>query len=360
MSLWLIGQKSPCMSYTPWDGVTPATYNSYLVTPPRQYIESIVMIPSFFYVPGNDRLVSFIWFDYYRWPSWKHTRFEWDAGTGEFIKRVDTAIWGSVYTRGACIGSYGRIYSTYINAYDVYDVDWETLAPQELIWTCPSAVALYALMNLEDDLAVTMSSWNAYIWQISTGIRTGNVRLPTSGLQVSWESRRRCWLIGQNSGAVFKLAYAAVPPRMELMSSVQNPSPTALGYRLAFDTKRNRIAVLRWLPDGGEGECNLNLEFYRPIHKVSSVGLTDPVPVTPVREGQSARFIAHLFGDAGEGLGAYYISAGLQAPPAGNIISPSAPTTVSGEASFGYSAPGGSAGEQDTLVLNASLEQDGS
>ena len=359
MSLWFLEKKAPCINYVAWDGVTPATYNPYLITPPRIYTESIVMIPSFFYVPGNDRLVAFMWFDYYRWPSWSHYRFEWNAGTGELIKRESASIWGSVYTRGACIGSYGRIYSTYIDAYEVYDVDWQTLLPQTLIWTCPDPIQYYALINREDDVAMTIASWVANIYTLSTSAKTAVLRFPVASNHISWESRRHAWAINPN-GAVFKIAYAAIPPRFEFMSSVQNPEPTAIDYRIAFDTLRTVSPSCAGCLTRKMAPAISDLEFYRPIVKVSSLGLTDPVPVTPIREGQAARFISHLHGDTGEGLGAYYIGAGLAVPATGNLISPAAPTQVNGEASFGYQAPGGSAGEQDTLVLNASLEQDGS
>jgi hypothetical protein len=358
MSLWFIGQKAPCFNYDLWGGSAPPTYNDWLVTPPRIYQENINRLEAFFYVPGNDLLVAFLWLNYAYWPSWLHIRLEWDASTGNLLSRAWTPIW-SLYSRGACIGSYGRIYSTYINAYDVYDVDWQTLDPQTMVWTCPNPIQYYALINLEDDKAMTISSWVANLYKISTGEKTGVLRFPVASNYITWESRRHAWSINPN-GAVFKIAYAASPPRFEMMSSVQKPDPTALDYRIAFDTLRNRLAVLRWLPDSADGACNLNLEFYRPLVKVSSTGLTDPVPVTPVREGQSARFIAHLHGDTGEGLGAYYVGAALAAPATGDIISPSAPTLVNGEASFGYQAPPGSAGEQDTLVITASLEQDGS
>jgi len=206
---------------------------------------------------------------------------------------------------------------------------------------------------------VGLSSWVANIYRMSTKTILGSLRFPAAPNCLSWESRRFAWAIAP-SGSIFKLAYGAVPPRFELMSSVQNPDPAAKDYRLAFDTLRNRLAVLRWLPDSAEGSCNLKLEFYRPLVKVSATGLTDPVPLAPIRAGQATRFVAHLHGDMGEGLGAYNLNAQVADPAVGRALSPAAPTLVNGEASFGYQAPPGSTGEQDTLVISARLIQDGS
>jgi hypothetical protein len=360
MSLWYLGKKAPCLNYTPWDGeVHPIHYNDWLVTPPRLFQESVYSIPSFFFLPGNDILVSFIWFSTYHWPSWSHERLEWDANTGEFLQRTWVPIWGSVYSRGATLGSYEAIYSTYIDAYDVYEIDWETLSPRTWKWTCPKPIAFYCLINREDDRAMALSSWYADIYRMSTSEKTGSLRFPTAQNQIAWESRTHAWVINPN-GTIFKINYRAPKPRFELMSSVQNPEPTAQGYRIAFDTRRNRIAVLRWLPDAADGACNLQIEFYRPLVKVAADGLTDPVPVTPVKAGEKARFVAHLHGEQGEGLGAYFIDAELEAPATGDLITPVAPTLVSGEAVFGYQAPLDGGGQQDTLRLHASIAQDGS
>ena len=360
MSLWHLFTKSPAMNYRLWNGVRPGwVYNEHLITPPRLYQEAIFSIPAFFYLPGNDLLVSFMWFSTIYWPSWTHERLEWHAGTGEFIKRTSVTIWGSVYSRGPVLGSYQSIYSTHIDAYNVYEVDWQTLVPRSWHWTCPKPISYYALINREDDQALCASSWYIDAYRMSTQTKTGSLRLPSPSPALAWESRTHAWVI-TDSGLILKLNYGASQPRWELMSGVQNPSPDALGYRIAFDTRRNRVAVLRWRPDAEDGACRAEIEFYRPLVKVAADGLTDPVPVTPIRAGEKARFVAHLHGEQGEGLGAYFINAGLGSPATGNLVTPVAPTLVSGEAVFGYTAPLDGGGKQDTLILNASIAQDGS
>jgi hypothetical protein len=355
MSLWFIKKTAPALTYNRWQGSPPA-YNQWLVEPPRIYREALSSILAFYYVPGVDRLVGFAWFDYCFWPGWLFKRLEWNAGTGEALKAEQETLWGAVYTNGATTGSYGSVYACRKDTTKIYEVNWQTLTPQGWVWT-PPVIFTRAVVNREDDRVVGIGSWYADTYRISDQVKIGSLRMPGAGGWLTWESRKYLWGITAN-GVVLKMNYRTTPPRWELLTSVQNPSPEARGYLCAFDTLRNRLAVLRWLPDAADGACRLELEFYRPLVKVAADGLTQPVPLTEIAAGQTARFVAHLHGEQGEGLGAYYIDAALADPAVGNLVTTVSPTLVNGAATFSYMPPLGSQGQLDTLRLSAHIEQD--
>jgi len=81
--------------------------------------------------------------------------------------------------------------------------------------------------------------------------------------------------------------------------------------------------------------------------------LTDPVPVTRLRNGEKARFVAHLYGDSGEGAGTYPLRGMLSEPAAGALLTPITTTEQSGAATFQYQAPDEAATE--TLNLSATV-----
>jgi hypothetical protein len=100
------------------------------------------------------------------------------------------------------------------------------------------------------------------------------------------------------------------------------------------------------------------LEFYRPLYKVA--GLTDPVPVSRVRAEEKVLFVAHLYGDNGEGVSPYTVNAALEEPVEGRLRTPFAGTELNGAASFRYQAP--EVGCTEKLKLSATItdgEQDG-
>jgi hypothetical protein len=76
------------------------------------------------------------------------------------------------------------------------------------------------------------------------------------------------------------------------------------------------------------------------------------VPVSPLRSGQVTRFVAHLYGDAGEGVASHLVNAALAAPARGEVVIPVAGAELNGAVTLGYQ--GGPAGA-DTLQLSATV-----
>jgi hypothetical protein len=93
------------------------------------------------------------------------------------------------------------------------------------------------------------------------------------------------------------------------------------------------------------------LEFYRPLYQVA--GLTDPVPVTRLRAGEKVLFVAHLYGDNGEGVSPYTVNAAMEEPVEGRLLTPFSGTELNGAATFRYQAP--AAGCTEKLKLSTTV-----
>ena len=180
--------------------------------------------------------------------------------------------------------------------------------------------------------------------------RFGILRLPNLISSLCYESRKYCWVI-TTDGVILKANYLI--PRWEMISTVQNPSPDTLKYLIAFDTKRNRVVVLRIRPDAADGACQIQLEFYYPM--VKPAYLTQPVPVSSLRSGSRVILAANLIGDAGEGLTPYTVSGAMVAPVEGYLATPFSGTEMDGRVCFQYQAPDIACTE--TLQLSVTVEE---
>ena len=355
MALYPISTQAPCIIYHPWDGVGPLIhYNDYRVTTPRIYDESLNSIRHFFYDPGADKLVGFAQFNTYKWPSWAVWRYEWDPISGADLNRIPSNIFAMSWANRAGAGSYNAIYTTWNTNYKISQVNASTLAPDSGMWEIdpwtwnPQRVFNFAVVNRENKVIAGIAFWYLETWDISgTPTLKGQLRLPQSTGYLSYEDRRHCWIITQN-GLIAKANYQI--PRWEMLSSVQDPSPDAITYLCAFDTKRKRLAVFRQRPDAEDGACQCQIEFYYPLYRVA--GLTEPVPVSRLRAGDLVRFVAHLYGDTGEGVASYLLNGELLEPVTGQLLTPVSGAELCGGSIFRYRAP---AACTDTLKISATI-----
>ena len=357
MSLYPIKTVAPAFQFTAYAGELPAPsrYNNDLVTPPRLYQEEVAQVWHYFYEPGNDQLVAYIQFSSYYWPGWEVFRYEWAADTGEFVKR--TAAGGTSYQKNAGVGSYGKIYTAWNNKYTVSEVSWDDLAEPTNGWTInpwtwnPERLFNFTVVNREDNLLVGVQSLDMEVWDISgTPALQASLRCPETPSYLCYEDRQRLWIITPR-GLIAKANYQKA--RWEMLSSVQDPSSDAQAYLCAFDTLRNRLAVFRQRPAAADGACQCQLEFYRPLIKVESDGLTEPVPTASLRCGKKITFVAHLHGECGEGLPSYVVNADLPSPAVGSLLNSFASTEINGALGIRYQAPD-AAGEA-TLQLSATI-----
>jgi hypothetical protein len=337
MSLQLIKTVSPVIEYKTYTSFPFGAH--YFPTKPGG--ERLKSISHFYYEPSHDLLVAWVIFDQDPWPGWGTARFTWKAEDGSLVERGPGTV--NNWTCHGIMGSYNKIYMTWNSGTSVTEVAWDTLRVpaggffiDPHTWN-PARIFRYAVVNREDGLIAGVQDWFLEIWDISgTPSRRAQMRLPYTLGYMCWESRHILWII-TSTGIICKADYRRNPPRWEMMSQVQDPSPDATNYFIAFDTRRNRVVVLRQRPDAGDGACQCQLEFYWPLVKI--LALTGPVPVGRHRAGDITEFVAHLYGDAGEGVPPFVVRAALTAPAQGTLLKPESTSGVNGAVSFLYQCP---------------------
>ena len=302
MSLWQAQPPVPnCIPYTPYTPGMGTTYNPQLLIPPRHFVETINYFNSFFYLPGSDYLVAWASTIITAWPSWAYVCFYWDANTGNYLgrspiidfayisRRGDRELWPHLRPASGLAHPLRALEST---------GGGRQLSDGHKAPGAPNPELNNILVNQDDKAIIGVQDWFLEVWGYGgTPQKLGALRLPDSLGYLAFQDRQYCWII-THGGLVLKCNYAKL--RYEMISSVQNPSADAINYLVAYDTLRSRVVVLRQRPDAADGSCQCQLEFYRPISVVT--GLTDPVPVSPLRAGSTVHFDAALIGDAGEGF----------------------------------------------------------
>ena len=312
-------------------------------------------------MPGSDRLIFHTWLDKTAWPSWDVKRYEFDAATGALVGDAFgtwTGIWGPINSNHPTMGSFGKVYTCRNSETKIREVTYEGLDPVSGGWWVdpytwsPKSIYTYAIVNQIDNLLVAGANWTLDCWRniSTTPERFATLRLPNVISSICYESRKYCWVITVD-GVILKANYLI--PRWEMISTVQNPSGDTLKYLIAFDTKRNRVVVLRIRPDATDGACQIQLEFYYPM--VKPAYLTQPVPVSSLRSGGRVLMAANLIGDAGEGLTPYTVTGAMVDPVEGYLVTPFSGTEMNGRVCFQYQARDQACTE--TLQLSVTVEE---
>lgn len=349
MSLWPIKTIEPIWEYELCDG-SGGIYAPKLCAEPIIYKETLTSFGHFFYEPSSDRLVAFATMGQKAWPGWNAVRLEWDPETGEMLSRALSGIWATAWHQHATLGSFNQIFDLDVlghpEAVDPF-INW--VSP---MWRRDDISLSYAVVNLQDNLLAGVSSFDLNIYDLtkSPPELKASMRLPNTLGYLCMESREICWVITRD-GLIVKANYKSNPPRWEMLSSVQNPSPDAINYLITWDQKRGRLVVLRQRPDAADGACQCQLEFYRPLIKVA--GITDPVPMSNPLSGKQTEFVAHLYGQSGEGVSPYRVVAALQTPASGIMLQAESISTQNGAVSFLYQGP--EAAGEETLILEATI-----
>jgi len=350
-----------------YTGKPPYPYGQTLLACPRRYEQDTASVANFFYEPGADKYIAHILLHAAYWPSWDARRYEFSAEDGAWLNRDSVlsrsddswiGIWGAAYTQNATLGSFSKIYACRNCEYYIREVLASCGEPVAGGWAVnpytwnPKSIYRFAVVNRYDNLLVGASSWTLDMWRNigATPERYATLRLPNVLNALTYESKKYCWAITQDE-VILKADYQI--PRWEMISTVQNPTSDTKAYRIAFDTKRKRIAVFRHRQDAADGACQNQLEFYYPM--VNAGQLTQPVPVTSLRAGNRIILAAHLIGDAGEGLTPYTVEGELLAPVEGRLTTPFSNTELNGRVCFQYQAPDEAC--EETLKLDVTVEE---
>jgi hypothetical protein len=386
MSLWAVQTIAPCMSYVDnvvcnqvavprtWTGSQwQGTYNPALLVCPKHFNQTMQSSRvKFVYDPSADAYKMFAMLSCTPWPGWDARRYEFSADTGEWLNEEDVlghvnmgdgesfvGVWGMSYTNQLSMGSYNKIYATRAETTAIVEINANSLERVTGGWSAdpykdwsPKTVYAQAVVNRVDGYLAGATAWNLDCWRNigTTPERFGTLKLPGELSYMCWESKNYLWIICKD-GVICKVDYTV--PRFEMLSAVQNPESSALGYAIAFDTKRRRLCVFRVMPDASDGACQHQLEFYYPC--VQPQRITAPVPVTSLKAtGKEITFVSHIIGDAGEGCSPLNVSAELSGVENGSVKTPVSSSELNGRVTHRYQCP--DEGATDTILLSAEVE----
>jgi len=361
MALELLLTVAPCLTYAPYTGgsssLFPAyLYNTWLITPPRQYQESLQPARHFFYEPNGDHLVLLGMELYLLYPGWRMVRYVWNAENGSLVSDLSGPLTSAPYwiswNYSAETGGFGKVYACGNSYTYVQEVDWRTLAPVPGGFkTCDwpdHPIFRHAVVNRTHQVLAGVGSWFLEVWDYQTPVKLGELRLPYLLSDLAYENDDLLWAVHQN-GLLSKIDYRQ--RRFETLTRIKAPDPEDLNYLAAFDSRRKRLVIFRHKPDAADGACRCQLEFYRPHPR--PVLLTDPVPIAPLRVSQETPFISQVMGDGGEAVTNVLATGTLLDPVHGQLTASGASTGLDGAAMLRYQAPDDPA--TDTLQVTVTV-----
>lgn len=340
--------------YYSWSGIV---YHPELVTCPKHYEEAFNVLQHFYYDPAADRLHLHPTYNTVYWPGWYNRSLFFAPDTGAYAGYwseggIGGGNWYLAYSASGSAGAYGRIYGLELGR-TIVSLDPTTARPDGnysnslAAWPGSPAASL-VICDAAAGLAVLGSGATLNFWRnINTAPeKFAMLTLPTYLDYMCYESPEIMWAIGRD-GTILKLNYQI--PRLEMISRVQAWPETARKFMITFDNRRHRLAVLRWLADAADGACRAQFEFYYPINQAAY--LTRPVPVNSLRTSRQITFVAHLIGEAGEGIAPALVNAELAEPASGRILTPHVTTEASGRLLIRYESDS-TGGYTDTIELS--------
>ena len=360
MALQFIKKIDRVINYDPYVKKPGAfVYNPYLIAGIRSYAESIKNIKQFFYSPAYDRYVAYATLDYVYWPGWRMKRYTFYGRNGRLAGVTNMDVLFSLWTNHISAGGENLCYGTGAAFLDVREVDWHnnTWGGFKCYdWEGRQPPVFHQAIVNRNDALVVGNGLDLYfhVYDFVQHELKGRIASlwTTYNSYMCYESDSHFWVV-YGTGQLIKINYKTY--KYELISKVQDPEPTDISYRCAFDTNRRRLAVLRHKPDGDEGSCRVRLELYHPVPQPSLI--TAPVPVNQLRGGAEICFAGHVLGDGGEGIAASAVTASLADPAHGSLQSGLIRTGSNGAYHVSYHAP--DANIADTLNVETNVETNG-
>jgi len=364
VALELVLQKTDFLTYRECGTDTNIGY--YGCTGVINYKESAVTGDGeplrFYYHEGSDQFIYIGIFDNYEYPGWRYNVYFIDASTGN-TNNVFRGYGGlgaalQLLNQGPmCNGPRGKIYS--------YQTGF---AGGNVMETSNWQVGLYTAYELANPILTTAQipalnenvfmgpiiSWinDRYVqlgasgliesFSISTGTKLYEISLPELyPAGTAWEDDERAWfLAGDNIfnplGSTYQclVKYNYRYNEVELVTEMQKQAAPDVAAFIAYDTRRKKLAAVRFKADASDGRQNNSFEIYAPQPVMSAI--TVPVSIDLVAPGADrSHFITTLHGTRGESGGNRLITVSVSG--SGSVAQNEVFTQDSGTAMIEYS-----------------------
>jgi len=292
------------------------------------YSEKISLIDAWVYNPATDRYRFIALMSQYGWPSWSYQEWTIHPETGAVESHRTLVGFGvaHAWTGEVFSGGLNKLYATYANTAgegkqgiieltrdDLIPTTWQVANPivnatqisnlnlgisgmavcpeRKLVTICTSGGGMYTYDYSNYPATSTLLTWHpfpeSYCWS------------------AGYEDTQRMWAlfsdniwVPSTSAQTTLLKYNFFTGRVELVTELQKTDPPDRIAKVAWDSKRKKLGVMRIKAEDADGKANNAFEVYNPRPVMSFIAV--PVNVSRLAPGLQVPFVTSLSGAKGE------------------------------------------------------------
>lgn len=340
------------------------------------YRESVALLDSFVYDASIDRYTMITWHNMVDYPSWSiwGTVVHPETGIIESHALVEQFAVEHAWTSTMWNGGLNKRYVMYIDG-KVLEVTRQdgiatagqianpVLTPTQVpslahsqgaVLVCPERKLVTLL-----DYVTGITVWD-YAASPAVGTQLSSHPFPESwAWSAGYEDDQNIWALfsstafgSSNAANQALIKYDYQHNRMELLTELQTTTGVDRFAMVAFDTRRKKLAAVRFKDDEANGAPVNAFEIYAP--RPAMFQITVPVNIARLAPEQKLTFIAHLLGTKAE-AGALRALTIENVEVDGVLSKTEVPTQNNGAASFEYTTE--TVGLTDTVTVSYNEEK---
>lgn len=301
----------PYLDYRPYPYPFGATYNEWLMVPPRVYFDSLDTPKALFRAQGGNTstgysyaLFSYMYF--VNWPSWEALVFSFDPITGTATRYNNnelSAIW-LAYTSEIVQDYYGTLWrcnifgeisplSFYLSDGNFSITEGTPIPPSKF---GVSTIA-HPIVDVQNNIVAMSGGYQkmtVYNW--TTGAKIRDIPLSGDARAVCAGDADYAFVLCHNG----TLCTINIRTGQVLGVSQMNRVPNGTNTMLSWDYRYRRLLIFEKTPDAVDGASTSRIYGYYPVAQPTA--LSNPVPIIAPRINRTTPVVSRMVGDVGEAL----------------------------------------------------------
>jgi hypothetical protein len=340
----------------PITGFPLAFYHPELTTAPRIYGEEWDGGTTALFLNPEDIADGYevIWLgideNMIRWPGYNFTWYRFNASTGEYLGRVDSAAsdWLFSIFGQSRDGTLWKLRNS-VTPFQAFPcvVTPTSVTPSSSasfdFTNFETVTELFAfLIDVDQNLLIANANVesNVKVWNLTTGKIIRTIALPSFATVVMAVDDRQCYVM-TSTGILCLVDYQAGEVITSFAVQANGSTSPFTSYKtIAYDTNYRRFLSWNYTPVDGSGQNTSVIQGFYPVP--IAVGITKPIPLRPPRKFRTVPILNRIYGDMGEACGGGVVSLIVSDPTLGTIAGFPALTDTDGESigSLACLAPG--------------------
>lgn len=298
------------------------------------YSESVQSVEAWGYDAASDRYRLNTLMTQKRYPSWSYQirTIHPETGVVESYSYLTNNAVARAWTGEIFSGGLNKLFATYVitgsgSTQGIVEITdktnfiptaWQVANPVVNVTQIPKmagSITGHAICFERDIATIFFPAFGMYTYDISNR--------PAASTQLAWHpfSEKFCWSVGyeddQRLWALFAddiwnpseaarttlLKYNFFYNRIELVTELQKTTIPDRIAKVAWDSKRKKLGVVRIKQEGGAGVAINSFEVYNPRPAMSQI--TVPVNIDTMTPGKTTRMITNLLGTKAESGGGF-------------------------------------------------------